>query len=45
MAGTNEPAEHPFGGAWTEVKLRAIADYLSFYTKALQYRPSAESPF
>lgn len=38
-------AEHPFGGAWTELKLRAIGDYLSFYTRALQYRPSSETPF
>src|SRR6185312_10676253 len=45
MAGTDSPAEHPFGGAWTELKLRAISDYLSFYTKALQHRPSADTPF
>lgn len=45
MAETGGLAEHPFGGAWTELKLRAIGDYLSFYTRALQYRPSAETPF
>lgn len=45
MAEIGDPAEHPFGGAWTELKLRAISDYLSFYTKALQYRPSPETPF
>jgi three-Cys-motif partner protein len=45
MTEVGGPAEHPFGGAWTELKLRAIGDYLSFYTKALQHRPSAETPF
>lgn len=45
MAEIGRPAEHPFGGAWTELKLRAIGDYLSFYIKALQHRPSAETPF
>jgi three-Cys-motif partner protein len=45
MADTNSAAEHSFGGAWTELKLRAIGDYLSFYTKALQHRPSAHTPF
>lgn len=45
MTGTSNPAEHPFGGAWTELKLRAVSDYLAFYTKALQYRPSPETPF
>ena len=45
MAATDDEAEHPFGGAWTELKLRAISDYLSFYGKALQHRPAAETPF
>lgn len=45
MTDSCNPAEHPFGGAWTEVKLRAIGDYLAFYTKALQHRPSAHTPF
>jgi three-Cys-motif partner protein len=45
MTDTSDPAEHPFGGAWTELKLRAIGDYLAFYTKALQHRPSPETPF
>lgn len=45
MAEILSPAEHPFGGAWTELKLRAIGDYLSFYTRALQYRPSPDTPF
>jgi len=45
MADTCASAEHPFGGAWTELKLRAIADYLAFYTKALQHRPAADTPF
>lgn len=45
MTDSSNPAEHPFGGAWTEVKLRAIGDYLAFYTKALQHRPSSRTPF
>ena len=32
-----DPASHLFGGAWTELKLRAISDYLAFFTKALQH--------
>lgn len=28
--------EHYFGGAWTEIKLEILKDYLNFYTKALQ---------
>lgn len=31
--------EHRFGGAWTEVKLRALADYLAAYTTALKHQP------
>lgn len=27
--------EHYFGGAWTEIKLEILKDYLNFYTKAL----------
>jgi three-Cys-motif partner protein len=42
---TTDSAEHPFGGAWTELKLRAIGDYLAFYTRALQRRPSKQTPF
>ncbi|MCA1652970.1 MAG: three-Cys-motif partner protein TcmP [Sphingomicrobium sp.] len=45
MTDTVDPAEHPFGGAWTELKLRAVADYLVFYTRALQCRPSVQTPF
>lgn len=45
MTDIADSAEHPFGGAWTELKLRAIGDYLAFYTKALQHRPSPETPF
>jgi three-Cys-motif partner protein len=41
----NENAEHLFGGAWTDLKLRAIAEYLQFYTSALKAQPSAETPF
>ncbi|WP_020558847.1 three-Cys-motif partner protein TcmP [Thiofilum flexile] len=36
---------HKFGGAWTEIKLAILRDYLSFYTKALQYQPTRENPF
>lgn len=28
--------EHRFGGGWTELKLNAVKDYLSFYTLALK---------
>lgn len=45
MEETNDLAAHPFGGVWTELKLRAISDYLAFYTRALQHRPSPETPF
>lgn len=38
-------AEHRFGGAWTEIKLNAVADYLAFYTLALKNQPKAETPF
>jgi len=38
-------AEHEFGGPWTELKLDAIADYLSFFTVALKNKPKPESPF
>ena len=40
-----DPASHLFGGAWTEIKLRAISDYLRFFAKALQHRPSPNTPF
>jgi three-Cys-motif partner protein len=29
-------AKHRFGGAWTEIKLDAISDYLNFYQNALK---------
>lgn len=45
MTDNSDPAAHQFGGAWTELKLRAIGDYLAFYTKALQHRPSVQTPF
>lgn len=32
-------AEHRFGGAWTEQKLQALAQYLSAYTTALKRQP------
>jgi len=42
MAGERH---HRFGGAWTEVKLDAISDYLNFYNKALRYKPRPDAPF
>lgn len=42
---STEWTEHRFGGGWTEIKLNAVADYLKFYTRALQARPSPENPF
>lgn len=38
-------AEHRYGGRWTEIKLNAVADYLGFYTRALQSAPSPDNPF
>lgn len=38
-------AEHRFGGGWTEIKLDAISDYLSFYTNALKSKPTPDNPF
>lgn len=31
--------EHRFGGAWTEIKLKVLRDYLHFYTQALKKQP------
>ncbi|HEY5409511.1 MAG TPA: three-Cys-motif partner protein TcmP, partial [Caulobacteraceae bacterium] len=46
MARAADPdAEHEFGGPWTELKLGAITDYLSFFTAALKYKPNATKPF
>lgn len=36
---------HRFGGPWTELKLKAVADYLKFYTTALSQSPTPERPF
>jgi len=41
----SERIEHKFGGGWTEIKLNAVSDYLTFYTRALQASPSPENPF
>lgn len=41
----SESDNHEFGGAWTEVKLRAISEYLTFYTKALESIPRPDRPF
>ena len=40
-----DPSSHLFGGAWTELKLRAVSDYLAFFAKALEHRPSPSTPF
>ena len=37
--------DHKFGGPWTEVKLDAISEYLSFYNAALQHKPWPHKPF
>lgn len=37
--------DHPFGGAWTEVKLRALTEYMQMYCGALSHRPTPERPF
>lgn len=39
------PGSHKFGGSWTEVKLDAIAAYLSYYNKVLQDAPRPDRPF
>lgn len=44
MASTRR-VEHRFGGSWTEIKLNAVTDYLSFYTQALKSVPSPTDPF
>ncbi len=36
---------HNFGGAWTELKLDAVAAYLHYYTKVLEAAPRPEAPF
>lgn len=36
---------HRFGGAWTEVKLDAVHDYLKFFTFVLKDKPRPEKPF
>jgi three-Cys-motif partner protein len=36
---------HRFGGAWTELKLDAVHDYLKFYTNVLRDKPSPNNPF
>lgn len=45
LVEADDQGAHFFGGAWTELKLRAVSDYLTFYTTALQRRPSTETPF
>lgn len=37
--------DHSFGGGWTEIKLKALSEYLQFYTAALQSQPVPENPF
>lgn len=36
---------HIFGGAWTEVKLDVITDYLEYYNIVLRNQPSPDRPF
>lgn len=43
MGGQDQ--EHLFGGEWTDLKLKAVAEYLQFYTSALKNKPSTSSPF
>jgi three-Cys-motif partner protein len=44
-AATVADQGHRFGGAWTEVKLDAVHDYLKFYTRALKNAPEPQRPF
>lgn len=39
------PGSHEFGGSWTEVKLDAIAAYLSYYNNVLRTQPREDQPF
>lgn len=43
--GLMDRPEHEFGGSWTEIKLDAVADYLGFYTRALQAKLSPATAF
>src|SRR5687767_1798793 len=43
--GAGARADHCFGGGWTEIKLRAVTDYLRFYTTALKEKPTRTTPF
>lgn len=45
MATEAVRTEHRFGGGWTEIKLDAVSDYLTFYARALQAKPSPDNPF
>lgn len=36
---------HQFGGAWTEVKLEAIAAYFGYYNNVLRTQPRQDQPF
>jgi three-Cys-motif partner protein len=36
---------HRYGGAWTELKLDVVSDYLHYYTDVLKAAPSPASPF
>jgi len=40
-----EMDDHSFGGGWTEIKLKALSEYLQFYTAALQSQPTLENAF
>lgn len=39
MSTTPHSDDHEFGGAWTEIKLDAVEEYLRLYTRALHKQP------
>jgi len=39
------PAEHVFGGDWTDLKLQVLKKYLSAYSTALKDKPTPVRPF
>lgn len=45
MGGGAGEDGHRFGGAWTELKLDAVSNYLGFYTKVLRDKPFPDRPF
>lgn len=45
VVSTASDPGHPFGGAWTEIKLDAVSDYCAFFNKVLLNQPSATRAF